>query len=87
MKNNTRGPLVVAIVLLLLPMLYLASYLLLVQPGGTLTWTTQVTHTNNIIQTGSKTHYLRGGRVSEVVFLPLEQIDRKVRPLAWDDSP
>jgi hypothetical protein len=85
MKKHA-APLIAAI-LLLLPVLYVVSYFAIVLPGGTLSWTIQVTHTGNIIHTGGRTHYLFGGRVAEVIFVPLEQIDRKVRPAAWDDSP
>jgi hypothetical protein len=75
----------IAGVLLLLPVLYVGSYLALVVPEG--------------IECGVSTpagldygwkHYRWGDARAERVFWPLEQIDRRVRPGAWepdDDLP
>jgi hypothetical protein len=60
------APVAIAIVLLL-PLLYVGSYLALVVPGG---------FTNN-------SNYRWGGMVADYFFWPLEQIDRSVRPKAW----
>jgi len=78
----SRTPLIVAIVLLLLPVLYVGSYLALVVPAGvqhpgpTQAFSTPVIFDN----------YRCGGSWSDRLFWPLEQIDRKVRPGAWQYS-
>ncbi len=79
MKRESRAPLIVAIVLLLLPVLYVGSYLALVVPGGV----------KRPIPTGvtarlSWDRYRIGGNWSVIIFWPLEQIDRKLRPGAWE---
>ena len=80
---NHRAPLLVATLILLLPSLYVASYLTLVVPGG---------FSPTIPVKGSKigfcnpcwiVHYRLGWKASPQLFWPLEQIDRKVRPQAW----
>ena len=80
MKRESHLPPVVAIVLLLLLVLYIGNYLALVKPYHRKVWT-------NI--TGELRFYFDnyrwGGVYAEVVFSPLEQIDRKVRPSAWPD--
>lgn len=74
-RNN--GPLIIAIVLLLLPVLYVVSYLLLVirQPvvAVSLTYPTQY----------AADFYRWGGDYAERFYWPLEQIDRKLQPSAW----
>ena len=73
-----RGPLIFAIVLLLLPVLYVGSYLVLVRPPQLL-----------LAPAYPKTiavylaQYRLGGEFAKRFFWPLEQIDRKVRPGAW----
>ncbi len=71
-----RAPLIVAIVLLLLPVLYVGSYLALVTPGPRFGW-------------GSAVYPIY--RVADGFcirfFWPLEQIDRTVRPGAWTINP
>ena len=68
-----------AAILLLLPVLYLGSYFVVVDPAG-----------NHFC--GSFTdfsvkkylgHYRYGGSWSERLYWPLEQVDRRVRPHAW----
>lgn len=77
MKKHA-GP-IFAAVLLLLPVLYVGSYLALVTPGDE--------GLNVYINHGSWDYpYRFGGRVSAIVFWPLEQIDRKVRREAWEDG-
>jgi hypothetical protein len=69
---QSRAPLIVAIVLLLLPVLYVGSYLALVVPmGANFAWATP----------GGATlvHYRYGGLWAERFFWPLEQVDRKIR--------
>jgi hypothetical protein len=68
---NHRAPLVVAIFMLLLPVIYVGSYFALVVPEGKNIW-------------GSPSiHYRWGERKLEPVYYPLEQLDRRMRPLAW----
>ena len=70
-----RAPLILAIVLLLLPVLYMGSYFALVVPVGIFG------------ETGMGWYYghYRLSRKFEHIFWPLEQIDRQVRPGAWFD--
>ncbi|WP_254508203.1 hypothetical protein [Anatilimnocola floriformis] len=78
MKRESRAPLIVAIVLLLLPVLYVGSYFALVVPGGTpLAGSTGGGIT--FIE-----HYRWQSEFCSRLFWPLEQIDRKVRPIAWE---
>jgi len=83
---TNRAPLIAAITLLLLPLLYVGSYLALVKPPNvppvTLfrinTWGTYPYPLQ--VQTSP---YRYGGRSAEIVFWPIEQLDRKWRPDAW----
>jgi hypothetical protein len=68
-----HGAPIIAAVFLVLPMLYLGTYFALVVPGQQFTW-------GNLPQPP----YRFGGRAAAVLFWPLEQIDRKVRPWAWE---
>lgn len=68
---NHRAPLVVAICMLLLPVIYVGSYFALVLPEGTNTWRS------------TPIHYRWGERKLEPVYYPIEQLDRRMRPLAW----
>ncbi|WP_425613636.1 hypothetical protein NA78x_003471 [Anatilimnocola sp. NA78] len=79
MKRDARAPLIVAIVLLLLPVLYVGSYLALVEPGGV--------RFTKVVSVGSQYRivviyetYRYGGNWADRIFWPAEQIDRKVRP-------
>jgi hypothetical protein len=69
-QPQSRAPLIVAVVLLLLPVLYVGSYLALVVPCGI--------PINDPF--GPRTHWRFGAAYAESLFWPLEQIDRKVRP-------
>jgi hypothetical protein len=75
MKRSPVLP--IAIILLLLPILYVSSYLALVvrQPmvAVSLTYPTQY----------SADFYRWGGDTAETFFYPLEQIDRRLQPHAW----
>ncbi|WP_425613935.1 hypothetical protein NA78x_003782 [Anatilimnocola sp. NA78] len=71
--NHRLAPPIIAVVLLLLPVLYVGSYLALVVPGP---WV--------LLGGDAVAIYRFGGRTSEIGFWPLEQIDRKVRPRAWE---
>ena len=86
MKHESRAPLIVALVLLILPVIYVGSYLALVVPHGR--WA----YDGLILNSGRVTHYRnlrnvsrhRRKELTEILFWPLEQIDRRVRPEAWE---
>jgi hypothetical protein len=71
-KPRSFAPIIAAI-LLLLPVLYVGSYLALVKPGPRYGW-------------GSALHptYRVADRFCTRFFWPLEQVDRKLRPNKWD---
>lgn len=75
---TNRAPLVVAITLLLLPVLYVASYFALVTPGSA--------YIDQSDGNFTPVCYRRGGRLALGFFWPLEQIDRGVRPAAWAED-
>jgi hypothetical protein len=91
-QPQSRAPVIVAIVLLLLPVLYVGSYFALVMPKGVRifgelppiplvefgTW-------NAVQRPSYREHYRLGGKVSARIFWPLEQVDRKLRPEHWGD--
>lgn len=79
MRRDSRAPLIVAIVLLLLPVLYLGSYGALVVPGGCEHHTAVPGGPGYFIET----HYRIPGRAIETLFWPLEQVHRTVRPRSW----
>ncbi|QDU27650.1 hypothetical protein ETAA8_27390 [Anatilimnocola aggregata] len=84
MNQTSRAPLITAIVLLLLPLLYVGSYLALVVPQGRMVFKATEYFPGH--------EYLCRYRIdSDVIlpalFWPLEQIDRKVRPEAWEITP
>jgi hypothetical protein len=80
MKRESRAPLIVALVLLLLPVLYLGSYLALVVPSGIVIGTIKVDYEPQLVIS----HYRTGGDIGATIFYPLEQIDRKLRWKAWE---
>jgi hypothetical protein len=63
---------IIATLLLLLPVLYVVSYLALVEPGPRFGWGSAVYPTYRVAD-GFCTR----------IFWPLEQLDRKLRPGAW----
>ncbi|QDU31910.1 hypothetical protein ETAA8_70720 [Anatilimnocola aggregata] len=76
--RSTAAPIFAAI-LLLLPVLYVGSYLALVVPDGRLTMPAPGSGLM-----GFRCHYrLDSDIVLPTLFWPIEQIDRKVRPAAW----
>src|SRR5688572_20047122 len=83
-KPRSFAPIIAAI-LLLLPVLYVGSYLALVVPKGQwgrygiMNWG-RVVHYRNLTEISSR----RRIEPTEVIFWPLEQIDRRVRPGAWE---
>jgi hypothetical protein len=72
----TRPAPIIAAVLLLLPVLYVGSYLALVTPAGT------TVHPNDP-KLYQVTYYRVGGSWASVGFWPLEQLDRRMRPRSW----
>jgi hypothetical protein len=85
MKRDSRTPLVAAIVLLLLPMLYEGSYFALVVPQG---WAKQLPQEGPTTFTWK--NYRVGSAGSEVLFgivyWPLEKIDHSMRPSVWNSA-
>lgn len=79
--KDSRAPLIIAIVLLLLPV-YVAIYLALVIPGGEIIVPRGVQLP--FPHAGVTRKYKLGGYVSEFIFWPLEQIDRQLRPEKWE---
>ena len=90
-KPRSFAP-IIAVVLLLLPVLYVGSYLALVVPGeaiGSLlvetpgppriTYMISPTDTSIIWE-----NYRCGDRIGKILYWPLEQIDRRVRHDQWD---
>ena len=72
--NPSRGvPLIVIVTLLLLPLGYLGSYAALVDTSGQL-----VMGEDSICYVR---HYRYGGKMAEVLYWPLRQIDRQVRDI------
>ena len=68
-----------AATLLLLPVLYVGSYLAMVVPEGV----PLILDGKNFGGHGGNYRY-NPDLLSEKAFYPLEQIDRKVRPAAWE---
>jgi hypothetical protein len=86
---TNRAPLITAIVLLLLPALYVGSYLALVVPkGATYEFVPMdpklLVGVSEVGFTLRKIHYRTGSGLAERLYWPLEQIDRKLRPGAWE---
>jgi len=67
---------IIAAFLLLLPLLYVGSYLTLVVPP-------QSVHVALIRINSDESDYRLGGRIAARFFWPLEQMDRRLRPKAW----
>ena len=72
-----RTPLIFGIVLLLLPVLYVGSYFAMVVPRPSIGKMVQLGH-------GPLWKYRCGDRFAVTLFWPLEQIDRRIRPDAWE---
>lgn len=70
---------ILAIVLLLLPILYVASYLTLVSPNESGIY--MVIHANTGVY--YTRGYRNGGEWAWRLYWPLEQIDRRLRPHLW----
>jgi len=77
-KERSRTGLIAAIIVLLLPPLYVGSYLALVSPS----------HRAQLVgplfsAKLQSDNYRAYPRQLEVLFWPLEQVDRQLRPDAW----
>lgn len=70
--TTNRAPLITAIVLLLLPVLYVGSYLALVKPPGK----------PGLLGRFDQYHVEEPNFLS-VLFWPLEQMDYRLRPKTW----
>jgi hypothetical protein len=77
-QPQSRAPLIIAIVLLVLPILYVVSYLALVWPDA-----------ERLLWADSRSDFPTYRYETETwacyVYWPLEQLDRNVRPGAWQD--
>jgi hypothetical protein len=85
---TNRAPLVVAIVLLVLPVLYVGSYVALLRPA-TSTFTATIgiqtpTGPIGIDVSPANSNYRIGGEWPATLFWPLEKADRKLRPGYWE---
>ena len=78
---TNRAPLITAIVLLLLPVLYVGSYVVLVEPPSP-------AFRNRPVMLypypDEPLHYRLGGEMAAAFYWPLNQIDRMVRPGVWE---
>jgi hypothetical protein len=81
-QTQSQAPLILAIVLLLLPLLYVGVYLTLVRPRGV---PTQFVVDGNVVSGYYvDSHYPVCEGLCEPLFWPLEHLDRRLRPEAWD---
>ena len=88
-RTDSRAPLIIAIVVLVLPFTYIGSYFALVMPGGRAIPITGTSANGSVVYDDwllPDEHYRCAEQSCGVVFWPLEQIDRRVRPQAWRDS-
>lgn len=79
-----RGPLILAIVLLLLPVLYVGSYLALVNPSGHVSLKSSLFGNARMLNEYVE-HYRVGGESAATFYWPLEQVDRKFGLRSWSD--
>jgi hypothetical protein len=82
MKTSSSTAPIIAVFLLLLPVIYVGSYLLLVVPAGF--------GRNEVDNWGHRISVVRfyriGGDRAERFFRPLQRLDQWVRPKAWGDN-
>jgi hypothetical protein len=71
---------IIAVIALLMRMMYVGGYLALVQPPICLVVTSSGNAGIYVVA-----HYRLGGEQARRFFWRLEQIDRKVRPGAWEE--
>jgi hypothetical protein len=78
-QHQSRAPLIVAIVLLLLPLLYVGSYLATVTPwNGAITTPTGEVYPIHYVSRIAPPYALR------VIFRPLQLLDMQIRPKFWE---
>lgn len=78
-----RTPLIVAVVFLVLPILYVSSYLALVTPYRSIEQLAIPPYTGEGLL--RVVHYRIDDDWCEDFFWPLEQVDRRLRPVAWTE--
>jgi hypothetical protein len=78
-RTRTIAP-IIAVLLLLAPILYVLSYLLLVVPKGRIVIGKVTIHG----AFGAYEHYRFGAHRIKLLYWPLEQLDRKLRPREWE---
>ena len=76
-RPRSFAPIIAAVLMILPLVLYVGSYLALVEPGPGFI----VTMNGKQVYSGP---YRKGEEWSDRVFWPLEQIDRRLRPAAWE---
>lgn len=85
MKKDSRAPLLIVVMVLLLPVIYLASYLSLSAPAiGGHTIIGGLNHKETYLHMCAD--YRWGGETTVRIYWPLEQLDRLVRPGAWEQK-
>jgi hypothetical protein len=77
--HRSRIVVVVIALLVVLPALYIGSYLALVIPSGALRPTG--TPGEYAVE-----YYRAGGALSATIFWPAEQLDRKIRKQRWEEN-
>ncbi len=79
---NARAPFCVAVLLLMLPLLYVVSYLALVRPDGIVDEV--LIDGEYFMDISTMRHYLIIGDIGHQIYWPLEHLDREIRPNAWN---
>lgn len=79
--DKSRGPLVVALLILLMPIAYVAGYFALVVPGGIAEYE-YYCRFEKINKIEYRSYRIRSSWV-ESVYGRLERIDRQLRPESW----
>ena len=76
--TRSFAPLLVSLLLLLVPVAYVASYAGLVRPGRVFYTCSHLGNGEILVEP-----YAFGDEWSERIFWPLEQLDRRLRPDVW----
>jgi hypothetical protein len=79
--GKSAGPLLIAVALLLCVPVYFVSYVALVVPNGV-----EVSLPAPAPPVWKINHYRLAPDQAAVVYWPLEQMDRRIRPAAWEAS-
>jgi hypothetical protein len=82
-KQRTNASLAFLAVLLVLLLLYVGSYLALVQPSGVVVQRPWREENGQLVVGNWHYHYQFGEQWAEQFFWPLEHLDRKLRPAKW----